>query len=83
MRRLPPAEGRAGARSMTHLSAAELNPALAPRGLDTFVLGSEHLWYAFVLGLEHLRYAFVLGSEHLRYVFVLGPEHLWYLRRGH
>lgn len=44
MRHLLSAEDRAGARFMTHHSAAELNPALAPRELDTFVLGLEHLW---------------------------------------
>lgn len=44
MRHLLSAEDQAGARFMTHRSAAELNPTLAPRGLDAFVLGSEHLW---------------------------------------
>lgn len=44
MRHLLSAEDRAEARFMIHHSAAELNPALAPRGLNTFVLGLEHLW---------------------------------------
>lgn len=34
----------AGAGLRTQPSAAELNPALAPRGLDVFVLRLEHLW---------------------------------------
>lgn len=44
MRHLLSAEDRAGARFTTHHSAAELNPALAPRGLDAFVRGLAHLW---------------------------------------
>lgn len=44
MRHLLSAEDRAGARFTAHHSAAELNLALALRGLDAFVLGSEHLW---------------------------------------
>lgn len=36
-------EDRAGAKFTTHHSAAGLNPALAPRGLNVFVLRLEHL----------------------------------------
>lgn len=46
--------GGAGTRLMTHHSTAEPNPALAPGGLEAFVLRSEHVWDLRMEDLEQL-----------------------------